>query len=79
MANTLYVMSTDRAGNNVILYEVHDAHPNGEVFLRGYADPERRKAEGAEEVGDTAAIRDKIHEGYLVETTKAGNPKKTSD
>lgn len=75
MSKTLYVMSTDKAGNAVVLHERHEAHPNGEIFLRGYADSTRRQSEGAKEVGDTPRVRTAIHEGYLVETTKAGNPK----
>lgn len=77
MANTLFVMPTDKAGNEVILHERDSAHPgpDNEIFLRGYADHARREKEGAVEVGDTPAVRNKIHDGYLVETTKAGKEK----
>lgn len=71
-AKTIYVMPTDAAGDRVVLFERDDAHPGGEIFLRGYSDATRRKPV---KVGDTAAIRDAIHTGLLVETTAAGKAK----
>lgn len=71
---TLHVMATDKAEDRVILYEHDEAHPDGELFIRGYSDASRREVV---KVGDTAAVRNKIHDGLLVETTAAGKVKAT--
>lgn len=75
MADTIYVKPTTKNGNRAILHEFDDRHPNGEAFLRGYADAERLEKENAVEVFPTGRIKDAIHAGYLVETTKTGKLK----
>lgn len=72
MAKFIYVMPTDKAGDRVVLFERHADHPGGEAFVRGYSDADKRKAK---RVAHTGAVRDAIHAGLLIETTKAGKPK----
>lgn len=70
--STIYVKPTSKAENRVILFEQDARHPGGEAFLRGYVD---ESAADVKEVFPTKRVRDAIHEGYLVETTKAGKEK----
>lgn len=67
--STIKITITDKAaaGRN-ILWERDPTHPSGEVYLVG-----GRK--GEHEVGNTAAIRRKIGEGYLeLVEEKSGEP-----
>jgi hypothetical protein len=47
----------------VVLYERHPGHPDGEVFIHGN--------DTVHEVANTALVKQKIHEGLLVEAGKA--------
>ena len=63
MAETLWVKS-GHLDNRVALHERDDAHPGGEVFVKGDGQPV--------EVGDTPEVHARIARGLLV---KADAPK----
>lgn len=68
-AKTIKVQASPKAqeAKTVVLFERHADHPNGEVFISGN--------DTVHTVAHTPAVRQKIHDGLLVEVTGKAAPK----
>jgi len=66
MAKTIKVQAV-KQDKKVVLYERHPDHPNGEVFIHGN--------DTVHKVAETTLVKQRIHEGLLVEVTASGKPK----
>lgn len=69
-------VKSNRPDSRVVLWEVHPQHPGGEVYLAGNLDDAGQPAHRHKKVALTDAVRRKIFEGELVETTATGKAKK---
>lgn len=67
MATKTIKVQAVKGDRKVVLFERNDGHPEGEVFIHGN--------DTIHDVAPTAAVKQKIHEGLLVEVTASGKPK----
>lgn len=68
-AKTIKVRASEQAqaAKTVVLYERHPDHPDGEIFISGN--------DTVHTVAPTAAVRQKLHDGLLVEVAAATKTK----